>query len=204
MMSKSYGGEHRAQTPVPAVSTIARPDQAHFHVQVAVETDSAAAAIPLLRRAAQRLEELLPQVGAKLTVTDFDLPAEAGKLAGGTPSRLHATLVVPLAKEASFWDRAQKLSQVDDLLRALVLEGKKQKPALEVRRDLPVFVVADPEAFRAQLVAQLHERARSLAGGAAVTFTDLRFERAVSQRPLGLEEVELSLHVEGVAELSLK
>ncbi len=204
MSSKLYGGEVRALTPVPAVTTIVRPDHAHFHVQVAVETESAVAAIPLLRRASQRLEELLPQLGAKLATTDFDLPAEAGKLAGGTPSRLHATLIVPLAQDASFWDRAQKLSQIDDLLRALLLEGKKQKPALDVRRDLPVFVVADPEAFRAQLIAQLHERARSLAGGGAVTFKDLRFERAVSQRPLGLEEVELSLHVEGVAELTLK
>jgi hypothetical protein len=116
-----------------------------------------------------------------------------------------ATLVVPLAKDASFWDRVQKLTHVDDLLRALVLEGKKQKPALEVRRDLPVFVVADPEVFRAQLVAQLHERARSLSGGApSVMLKDLRFDRPVSQRSLTLEEVELSLAVEGVAEVSLK
>lgn len=203
MMSKSYGGEHRATTPVPSVTTLARPEQAHFHVQVSVETENAAAAVPLLRRAAQRLEELLPQLGAKLTITDFDLPAESGKLAGGSPSRLHATLVVPLTKDASFWDRVQKLTHVDDLLRALVLEGKKQKPALEVRRDLPVFVVADPEVFRAQLVAQLHERARSLSG-ASVMLKELRFDRAVSQRSLTLEEVELSLAVEGVAEFSLK
>jgi hypothetical protein len=201
MLNKSYGGEHRSQTPVPTVTTIARPDQAHFHLQVAVETETAAAAVPLLKRAAQRLEELLPQLGAKLTVTDFDLPHESGKLAVGAPSRLHATLVVPLAKDAGFWERAQKLAQVDDLLRALVLEGKKQKPALEVRRDLPVFVVGDPEAHRAALVQRLHERAKSL--GAPVLLKDLRFDRPVTQRPLGLEEVELSLPVEGAAELSL-
>lgn len=201
MLNKSYGGEHRSQTPVPTVTTIARPDQAHFHLQVAVETETAAAAVPVLKRAAQRFEELLPQLGAKLTVTDFDLPHEAGKLAGGSPSRLHATLLVPLAKDAGFWERAQKLAQVDDLLRALVLEGKKQKPALEVRRDLPVFVVGDPEAHRDALVKRLHERAKSL--GAPVLLKDLRFDRPVTQHPLGLEEVELSLPVEGAAELSL-
>jgi hypothetical protein len=61
----------------------------------------------------------------------------------------------------------QFLAQVDDLLRALVVEGKKQKPALEVRRDLPVFVVAEPEVHRDALVKRLHERVRSLAGDAA-------------------------------------
>jgi hypothetical protein len=204
MMSKIYDAEHRGTTPVPAMTTLVRPEQALFHVQVSVETENAAAAIPLLRRASQRLEELLPQVSARLQITDFDLPAESGKLASGTPSRLHATLVVPFAKDSSFWDRAQKLTHVDDLLRALVLEGRKQKPQLEVRRDLPVFVITDPEAYRAQLINQLHERARSVSGGAPFTLKELRFERAVTQRSRSLEEVELSLSVDGVGEFTSK
>ncbi len=202
MNSKLYG-DHRAHTPLPPVTMLARPDQAHFHLVVSVESESAAAAVPLLRRAAARLEELLPPLGAHLTTTDFSLPQEPGKLSNA-PSRLHATLVVPLGKDAPFWDRVQKLAQVDDLLRALVVEGKKQKPALEVRRDLPVFVVAEPEVHRDALVKRLHERVRSLAGDAAgVQLKDLRFDCAVQQRPLGLEEVELSLPVDGSAELLL-
>jgi hypothetical protein len=199
MISKSYG-EHRGQTATPTVTLSERPEQALFHLAVSVETDSASASLPLLKRSVTRLEELLPPLGAKLTVTDYDLPAAAGK-SSELLSSLHALLTLPFTKESSVWDRAQKLAQVDGLLRALVMEGKKQKPALEVRFDLPVFVVAEPELRRAALVTRLHERARSL--GNDVTLKELRFDRPVEQRPVSLEEVQLTLSVEGVAELVL-
>ncbi len=200
MMSKSYG-DHRAQTATPTVSLSERPEQALFHLSVSVETDSASTALPLLRRSVTRLEELLPPLGARLTITDFDLPSAAGK-AADLESRLHAFLTVPFAKETPFWERAQKLAQVDGLLRALVVEGRKQKPPLEVRTDLPVFVIADPELRRAALVTRLHERARSL--GTEVMLKELRFDRPVEQRSVSLEEVQLFLSVEGVAEVCLK
>lgn len=200
MMSKSYG-EHRAQTAPPAATLSERPEQALFHLWVSVETDSASTALPLLKRSVTRLEDLLPPLGAKLTVTDFDLPAAAGK-SSALVSHLHAFLTVPFAKDTPFWERAQKLAQVDGLLRALVLEGKKHKPALEVRCDLPVFVVAEPEARRATLVSRLQERARSL--GHDVMLKELRFDRPVEQRSVSLEEVQLSLAVDGVAEVALR
>lgn len=200
MLSKSYG-EHRAQTATPSVTLTERPEQALFHLAVSVETESASTALPLLKRAVSRLEDLLPPLGAKLTVTDYDLPSGGGK-ASELTSQLRALLTLPFAKEASFWDRAQKLAQIDGLLRALILEGKKQKPALEVRFDLPAFVVADPEARRPALVARLHERARSL--GHDVTLKELRFDRPVLQQPVSLEEVQLSLAVDGVAEVALR
>lgn len=201
MLNKSYGGEHRAQTATPSVTLTERPEQALFHLAVSVETESASAALPLLKRAVSRLEDLLPQLGAKLTVTDYDLPSGGGK-ASELGSQLRALLTLPFAQEASFWDRAQKLAQLDGLLRALVLEGKKQKPALEVRFDLPAFVVADPEQRRAALVTRLYERARSL--GHDVMLKELRFDRPVEQRSVSLEEVQLSLAVDGVAEVALR
>ena len=200
MMSKSYG-EHRSQTATPTVTLTERPEQALFHLSVSVETETSSTALPLLKRSALRLEELLPPLGARLTVTDFDLPTEAGK-SGTSSCRLHAFLTLPFGKDAPFWERAQKLAQVDDLLRALVIEGKKQKPALEVRRDLPAFVVADPELRRAALITRLHERARSL--GHDVSLKELRFDRPVEQRSVSLEEVQLSLSIEGGAEVALR
>jgi hypothetical protein len=196
MISKSYG-EHRGQTATPTVTLSERPEQALFHLAVSVEADTASAAILLLKRALTRFEELLPPLGARLAVTDFDLPPAAGKA-----SQLHALLTVPFVKDSPFWERAHKLAQVDGLLRALVLEGKKQKPVLEVTSDFPVFVVADPEVRRAALVNRLHERARSL--GHDVMLKELRFDRPVEQRSVGLEEVQLSLAVEGVAEVALR
>ena len=200
MHLKSYS-EHRSQTAIPAINLIVRPDQANFHLSVSVETDSATVALPLLRRAAQRLEELLTPHGAKLEVTDLALPQESGKLSN-SPLLLHGTLILPLGTDLTFWERAQKLAQIDDLLRALVSEGKKQKPAIELRRDLPVFVVAVPEHHREALVKRLHERARSLAGSTkSVLLKQLQVDRPVVQRPLGLESVELSLPIDGVGEV---
>ncbi len=196
MLSKY--GDHRAQTPTPALTLVVRPDRARFQLHVSVEADSASQALPLLRRAVQRLEELLPPLQATLTVTDFDLPTD-----GKGVSQVHAVLELPLSKEAPFWDRAQRLAQLDDLLRALAQEGRKQKPALDVRRDLPVFVVADPEAHRATLVQRLHERAKSVSGEEAL-LKALQFDCPVTQRAVSLEEVELSLPVQGTLQSKLR
>lgn len=198
MISKLSYGDSRNQTPTPAVFLSVRPDRACFQVQVSVDADTSAQAIPLLRRAVSRLEELLPQLQATLSVTDFDVSAKSS----GGPSTVHALLEVPLPAGA-FWDRAQKIAQVDDLLQALLQEGKRQKPALEVRRALPVFVVADPEAHREALVKRLHERARSIAGDEA-ELRGLQFDRAVTQQSIGLEEVALSLPVEGTLQSKVR
>lgn len=199
---ESYS-HHRATTPLPSISLVCRPEQARYLVHLSTEADSASAALAVLRRVAQRGEEVLATVGVRVLVGDLDLPQESGKLSNAA-TRLHLGLTLPLAKEASFWERAQKLAQLDDLLRTLMAEGKKSKPSVEVRRDLPVFVVTDPEAFRSQLVARLHERARSLGGSDGVLLKELRFDRPVNQRSVSLEEVELSLPVEGAAELTLR
>lgn len=65
------------------------------------------------------------------------------------------------------------------------------------------FLLADPESHRAALVKRLHDRARALGGGLAVKLQELRFDQPVEQRPVGLEQVELMLRVEGCAELEL-
>ncbi len=200
-MNSKFYSENRAHTAVPAATLRVRPEQALFHFSVGVELEGAAAALALLRRACVRLEEQLTALGATLVLTDFDLPGEPGKLS--TPaSRLHGRLEVPLPA-GPFWERAQRIAAVDDVLRGLVVEGKKQKPQLDVKRDLPAFVVVNPEAHRATLVAKLHERARSLAGGQSFVLRELRFERMVEQRSLHLDEVELSLTVDGSAEIKL-
>lgn len=203
-MNKSYVEQRIHLTTVPTATLRLRPDQALFTVSVSVEVEGAAAALQLLRRPFTRLEELLPSLapGARLVMTDFDLPNEPGKLSSAV-ARMQGRLTVPLP-EAPFWERAQKIAAVDDALRGLALECKKQKPALEVRRELPAFTVSDPESHRSKLVERVHERARALAGGQPIQLRDLRFERLVEQRSLGLDEVELSLSIDGTAELTLK
>ena len=201
MMSKHYG-DHRPQTATPAVSLRERPGQALFHISFSVEIETASAALGVLKRAALRLDELAAPTQSTLVVERVALPHGPGKQVPA-PSRLHPPLAVRLAQKASTWERAAQLAQVDDLLRALVQEGRKHKPRLDVHRALPVFVVADPESYRPTLVKRLHERARSLGDGRAVLLKELRFDRPVEQRSLGLDQVELFLNVEGLAEVQL-
>ncbi len=200
-MSKLYGN-HRAQTATPAVSLHERPEQARFQISFSVEIETASAALGVLKRAALRLEELAASTHSTVAVDRFELPPDSGKQ-DTAPSSLHLTLTVPLAREASMWERAAQLAQVDDMLRALGQEGRKHKPRLDVHHALPVFVVADPEAYRPLLVKRLHERARSLGDGRGVLLKELRFDRPVEQRSLGIDQVELLLNVEGLAEVHL-
>lgn len=96
-------------------------------------------------------------------------------------------------------DRATWLAQVDDLRRTLLTQAKKQDPAIELWRDLRAFVV-DPEVFRALLIKRLHDRARSLHQGSEALLNDLPFDHSAGQR----QEVELSLSIDGVVELTLR
>jgi hypothetical protein len=203
LMSLGYAPP-AGKTPLPSVSLVARPDQARFQLSVQVETESASGAIPLLRRAAQRIEDLLPPLGATLVLGDLDLQSasKTSKAPAAPGMVVTGTLLLPLAKDAPFWDRAQRVAHVDDLLRPLVQEGKRQKPELDVRKANPIFLVADPESFRAELVSRALARARALSK-TEVRLEHLRFEHPVTQRPIGLEEVELSLALEGTASLTL-
>jgi hypothetical protein len=93
------------------------------------------------------------------------------------------------------------VAQLDELLRALVAEGRKQKPALEVRRALPTFAVLDAESFRPRLLETAIARARSL--GVGVHLQQLKWAEPVAQRSLGLEQVELTLELQGHAQATL-
>jgi hypothetical protein len=68
-------------------------------------------------------------------VERFDLPHELGKQDSASSS-LHLRLAIPLAREVGTRERAALLAQVDDMLRALVQEGRKHKPRLDVHRAL--------------------------------------------------------------------
>ncbi len=201
MLSKVYA-EARGTTPMPTVTLKERPDEARLHLRLSAQTDSASAALPLLRRAVQRVDEVVGPLGARTEVTDFDVPNEPGKLVDA-PSALHVAVVLPFGAADDFWTRATHLAQLDDVLRALLLELKKQKQVVELKRDLPVFVVKDPEHFRRQLITRIHERACSLCPGRPVKVSGVAFDRSVTQRSLGLQAVELSLAVEGVAEFEV-
>lgn len=199
---ESLYGATRAQTQVGSVSLREVPEQARLDLTAAVEATTATSALALLRKALGGLEAGLAALHATLAVLDFDVPHDGGKLS--TPeTRLRATITLALPTTLPPLERAGRVAALDDALRAAAVEAKRQKPSVELRRSLPAYTVADPERFRGALVQRLHERARSLGGPAGVTLRELRFDRPVEQRSLGLQEVELVLLVEGTASVRL-
>lgn len=189
----------RGVTPLPRATLLVRPQLCLFQLSLGVEVELSAA-LPAIRRAAARLDELLPATQASLHLEDlgFTQGATSKSYAAEGATRLEGTLTLPFAEGEGFWERAQRVAQLDELLRALVVEGKKQKPALEVRRALPSYAVLDAEAYRATLLGQALQRARAL--GNTVTLHQLKWSEPVQQRSLGLEQVELTLDLAGHAE----
>lgn len=193
----------RGVTRLPRATLVVRPQLCVVQLSLSVEVDLSAA-LPSLRRAAERLEALLPSTGATLHLDDvgFTQGVSSKSYVAEGATRLEGTLTLPLADGEGFWERAHRVAQLDDLLRALVAEGRKQKPALEVRRALPTFAVLDAEAHRPQLLEAALARARAL--GEAVQLQQLKWAEPVAQRSLGLEQVELTLALEGCAQVNLE
>jgi hypothetical protein len=199
---ESLTGTTRSHTSIPAVTLRVVPEQARLDLTAAVEAPTASGALALLKKSLASVEAMLPALHATMNLLDFDVPHDGGKLS--TPeTRLRAVVTLGLPVTLPAIERAGRVAALDDALRAAAAEAKRQKPVIDLRRSLPVYVVVDPEHFRGALVQRLHERARSLGGPAGVTLRELRFDRPVEQRSLGLQEVELLLPVEGTASVRL-
>lgn len=192
--------EHRAATSLGSVLLVERPDEARFTIFLSIDGVVATAALESFKRCADRLTVALQPLQATVRVLDFDLMTPQGKLGGNGPSRIELLVLIPLSIHASPWERAAKVAQADGLLFDAQAEAKRSKPSIELRRELPVYGLAEPERLRARLVQRAMERAKSL--GSEIILTNVRFDAAVMQRPVGLEQVEVTLPIEGVAELN--
>lgn len=203
MRAVSSYGETRVPTPLPSASLTLRPDQVRERLEVSCELPGAVAALEVLQRFSGRLVELLRPLDATVALVHVTPSREgAGKLvSAGTSTAARLLVTAPLAESHDAWARAQRVVQLDELLRAAQQEARKLKPVVELRRELPSCVVADPEALRGRLVARLLAHARLL--GKDVKLTGLRFDAPIAQHPRGLDEVELTLTFDGSAELQL-
>ena len=196
----SYG-EMRGSTPLPAVSLVVQPDEVREQIELSCE-QSAVAAVEAMERFTQRLSTLLTPLEATVRLVHFAGSREAGKLASAPTSTARLLLVMPLRESQTAWQRAARVAQLEDSVKATQAEAKKLKPAIDVRRDAPVFVVADPQRHRLALIARHQQQVRML--GPHVKVSGLRPDAAVVQHPRGLEEVELTLPLEGSAELMVE
>lgn len=99
-------------------------------------------------------------------------------------------------------ERAALVCDVCSVLRGLIVEGRRQKTAIQGAFMTPTAVVRNPEQYRDALlqqwfdrVGQVMQRARQI--GAPVVLTDTAAPTGVTQHPMTLMEVELRLELAG-------
>jgi hypothetical protein len=95
-------------------------------------------------------------------------------------------------------ERALRVAAVLGALRALVIEGRKQRPPVSAAVGSFVAQVREPESYRAELLARWREQLQGVveaasAAGAALAPLRLAEPGPVHQSPLSLEQIELSL-----------
>lgn len=182
-----------------------RPDvlTTHFAARVLeVEPDRAvlvlkAASEILLRR----MREVHPS--ASMRMLGFEIGRDGAKSREDLHTRVEAAVDLPLSPEADWWTRAQLAAAVTVLSRTLAAEARKQKPVIEITAQQPVALVREPDRLRAELLRRWVERARELSALAQSERAPLHIVRCdppgdVVQTPVSLDEVRLSIPLEGV------
>ncbi len=200
----------RPETAVPSVRLKVRPDHALFSLTLSVQGLAAHPALTLLSTYTASLQQQLTRAIADVTLktVDFEPPAIAGLLgknADESAARLSLTLSVPLSTSADPMARAQRVALIDDVLRALVLEARKSKPAVTLTRGTPTYLVGDEARAlaRQKLMAQWLERVNQLAAVASVTIENVAPAVEVVQHPMTMEEVEMVFEPGGLARFRL-
>lgn len=209
-MNSKIFAQHRGDTPVPSSAEKVRPDHALFGLTLSVADLAASPALALLKERVRRLQTDIPAAapGSSVDVQDFDapsIPALLSKSTEETAARLSLTVTVPLDTAAPFFARAERVAAVDDVLRQLVIEGRKSKPNFNVSRQLPTFLVNDDavDAGRVRLLARWQSRLQELTAFASVSVDGVWSTAEVTQRSVSIEEVELRCELGGVATLRL-
>jgi predicted GNAT superfamily acetyltransferase len=209
-MSTKFFGQQRDDTPIPSTTEKVRPDHALFSLTIAVSDLAAVPSLALLKQWTRRLEEAVPKAAPMSTVVvkDFDapsIPALLSKSTEETAARLALTITVPLDTAASFFERAERVAAVDDVLRSFVIDGRKNKPNVLFTRHLPTFLVSDTvlQASRQRLLARWQSRLQELSQLASLSVEHVWPAIDVSQVSVSIEEVELRFEPGGTATLRI-
>lgn len=209
-MSTKFFAQQRSETPIPSAVEKVRPDHALFSVMLAVSDLAAAPSLEVLEQWVRRLEVAVPKAapGSTVKVTDFDAPSIAALLSKGgddTAARLTLTVTVPLDLDAGFFARAGRVAAVDDVLRALLMDGRKHKPTITVTRHLPVFLVSDGvlQTARERLLARWQSRLQDLSRFASLSVQGVSPAIDILQHSVSVEEVELRFDPGGHATLQI-
>lgn len=179
---------------------VVRPDHAVVPFSLTIEDLDPARAVAAMRTLLSVVDERIASHSARVLVRGVRAPHSEAKIGDGT-TRTSLDGVVELdLPQAPPIDRALVLASLLGQLRALIGEGRRQKPAVAAAIGDPVALVRDPERHRGELVARWGKRLREIvdaatAAGATLAPLPPSSPGAVQQHPRSLEQVELSLEI---------
>lgn len=191
---------------------IVRPDLVCVPFVLRLDGPDAKAALATLEKATQAIQERFGAATNGLSVTTMlgvnVSIMHAGKAKSDEPPQFVVTVdgsvEVPLAADANYWARARLLSslvQASADPKPLVPKAPEEQPQLDSAFGAPEVKVKSPEAFRSELVKRWVERTRTFAKAAESEKAPLNLAncdppQAISQTPISIEQVGLSLPVQ--------
>ncbi len=107
---------------------------------------------------------------------------------------------VKLAADADYWARARIVAALAEASLSARPKARKGEPQIDCSFEAPQLKVSDPEAYRPELLKRWSERTRAFArgvesNGAPLDLVDCAPPAGITQVPLSLEQVGLSLAV---------
>ncbi len=206
--SSSYVTSSYDSVSVAAVSAqpgekVVRPDHVLQAFTLRAKDEAPEQQLQSLKAAHDELAEKLREAtggAAKILTHGARLERHGGGKSGGGDYATYfdGAFQLELPPEADFWERARLLTSMQRLSGLVSEQGLGKEGAIAASFGVPNPGVANPEAHREELVRVWTERVHAFAkaaqsGAAPLAVTDCNPPVLVTQRPLSIEQVALSL-----------
>ena len=201
-MSLRSNHEEPSGGPLPTGTLIVRPDHVIFPFSLAVEELEPARAVAVLGAMLAAVDGRLGPLSARVLLRGLrptSFHGEGKTLEGSSRTALEGVIDMDLPP-APPADRALRVATMLGHLRALVVEGRKQRPPVVAAVGGYTAELRDPEKYRGDLVNRWKDRLReaveaATAAGAPIAPLRIAALGPVRQRHLSLEQVELRIEL---------
>lgn len=217
MVSSYSGGSSFSAPSMPAVphrdsassDLVVRPDLVCVPFVLRAYGEDPRAVVKLLETTVAAVKERFgsaTQGAATLKMLGAHaMPHATGKAVEDDAAPQYAVTVdgsidVKLSADADYWARARIVAALAEASLSAKPKARKDEPQIDCSFEAPQLKVSDPEAYRPELLKRWSERTRAFArgvesNGAPLDLVDCAPPAGISQVPLSLEQVGLSLAV---------
>jgi hypothetical protein len=142
----------------------------------------------------------LKMLGANSTLVSTDGKARDDDEKPKYAVTVDGSIDVKLSADADYWARTRLVAALSEASLSAKPRAREGEPQVDCSFEAPQLKVSDPEAYRSKLLERWTERTRAFArgvesNGAPLDLVDCAPPAGITQTPLSLEQVGLSLAV---------